>query len=149
MRNWKAARNAPPGWTVTWDIEDRYKLLPESDAKDLQARYTDLKTKHENARLAEDLARIADRTEPAVRDRNGFRFGIGAIAKMSCTRHTPCAKCARPTSGGACGLGRGRAARDRLGGARRCVAARAACAAFDADPGRDCAVGRSDPSRAG
>jgi hypothetical protein len=42
MRNWKAARNASPGWAMTHDIEDRYKILPEGDAKDLHVRYTDL-----------------------------------------------------------------------------------------------------------
>ena len=42
MRNFKVARKAKPGWSVTWNIVDRYTLLPTGS--DIRLRYTDFTT---------------------------------------------------------------------------------------------------------
>jgi oligo-alginate lyase len=39
MRDFKAARNPEPGWSVTWKVEDHYHYLPEGS--DVRVRYTD------------------------------------------------------------------------------------------------------------
>ncbi len=40
MRNFQVDQSPKPGWSVDWDIEDRYKYLPEGS--DVHLRYTDL-----------------------------------------------------------------------------------------------------------
>lgn len=40
MRYFRADESPAPGWSVDWDIEDRYKYLPEGS--DVHLRYTDL-----------------------------------------------------------------------------------------------------------
>jgi hypothetical protein len=52
MRNWRAARDAAPGWSAVWSIEDRYKILPPERAKDLHVRYTEF-TANADAYLGE------------------------------------------------------------------------------------------------
>ena len=51
MRNFRADPAAQPGWSVTWDIEDYYGVLPPGTA-DVHLRYTDL-TVGAEAALAE------------------------------------------------------------------------------------------------
>ncbi|HJN14140.1 MAG TPA: heparinase II/III family protein [Armatimonadota bacterium] len=40
MSNFQVDPSPKPGWTVDWDVEDRYELLPEP--RDIHLRYTDL-----------------------------------------------------------------------------------------------------------
>ncbi len=40
MRNFRVDHSPAPGWSVDWDVEDRYKYLPEGS--DVHLRYTDL-----------------------------------------------------------------------------------------------------------
>ena len=42
MRDFKVARHPPPGWSVTWKVEDHYKYLPPGN--DVRVRYTDFTT---------------------------------------------------------------------------------------------------------
>lgn len=50
MRNFQGDRQAQPGWSVDWKIEDRYGYLPPGS--DVHLRYTDL-TKQAEAYIAE------------------------------------------------------------------------------------------------
>lgn len=52
LRNFKVTRDAAPGWSADFKIEDRYHLMPEGPKRDLHLKYMDL-TGHADAYTAE------------------------------------------------------------------------------------------------